>query len=84
MKHHKTGKYFLGFAAALILAVSLLEVISDWSLIERVQYEWRGSGVENWEQEAAEAGIESAVEEYYYEFGDRCGQFLEGLLWGTG
>lgn len=67
MKHHKTGKYFLGFAAALILAVSLLEVISDWSLIERVQYEWRGSGVENWEQEAAEAGIESAVEEYYYE-----------------
>lgn len=67
MKNYSIWKYFLGITVALAVLAGIFHLISGWSLIERVRYEWRGAGVESWEQAAAEAGIESEVEEYHYE-----------------
>ncbi|MDY3250758.1 MAG: transglutaminase domain-containing protein [Candidatus Choladocola sp.] len=36
-------------------------------IVERVKYEWSGSGVEGWENAALEEGIVTNVEEYYYD-----------------
>ena len=50
----------LGLAALLMLS------LSGCSVVERVQYQWEGSGAGHWEEAAVEAGVENQVEEYYY------------------
>lgn len=55
---------------AVLLGLSALAVMMSaggCGTIGRVQYQLSGAGVESWEEAAAEAGIETLTEEYYYE-----------------
>ncbi len=51
----------------LVLAAVLIgSSLTGCTAVQRVKYQWSDGGVEQWEQAALEAGVESSVEEYYY------------------
>lgn len=51
----------------LMLAAALIfSSLTGCSVVQRAKYQWSEGGVEQWEEEALEAGVESSVEEYYY------------------
>lgn len=67
MKNHGVLKFLAGITVTIAVSLVILEMVPGWNLIERVKYEWSGSGVESWERAADEAGINNSVEEYYYD-----------------
>ena len=59
----KTAKYLTG-----ILCVGLLAgMLPGCSVVKRVQYQWADGGEEHWEEAAIDAGLQTQVEEYYYD-----------------
>ncbi len=60
-------KFILNTAALMIAAVLCVRWLPVDHIVERVKYEFSGSGVEGWENAAVEAGVSSSVEEYYYD-----------------
>lgn len=63
----KRKKKLLRAGVLLCLTALMMAELSGCRMVEQVKYELDGAGVETWEAAAAEEGILSSVEEYYYE-----------------
>lgn len=60
-------RIFLTLVSLAAFAAVCVVVLPVDHIVERVKYELAGSGMEVWEQAALEHGIDSTVEEYYYD-----------------
>lgn len=57
----------VGSVKILLAVMFLAASLTGCGVVDRVKYEFSGSGVEGWENAALESGVESGVEEYYYD-----------------
>ena len=59
----KSEKYLI----AVLCMAFLAGAVTGCSVVERVQYQWADGGEAHWEEAAIDAGLQTQVEEYYYD-----------------
>lgn len=58
----------MAYRLSVLTNLLMLSVcLGGCGIVQRVQYQWSGGTAEHWEQAAVQEGLESSVEEYYYE-----------------
>ena len=55
------------YVAAVLCTVLFVGTLTGCSVVERVQYQWADGGEAHWEEAAIDAGLQTQVEEYYYD-----------------
>ena len=55
------------YMTAVLCTVLFAGTLTGCSVVERVQYQWADGGEAHWEEAAIDAGLQTQVEEYYYD-----------------
>ena len=55
------------YVTAVLCTVLFAGTLTGCSVVERVQYQWADGGEAHWEEAAIDAGLQTQVEEYYYD-----------------
>lgn len=63
-RDRKSGSRYPGI---FILAAVICICLTGCQVVNRVKYQWAGSGLESWENAAIEEGYLTSTEEYYYD-----------------